>query len=75
MTEGMTKNLLKKISEAQNLGKMLKMKFSRSMSRGSVTQVAFEADFEKSKGTQLMLVGETASGKFKVQQFQFALGR
>jgi cyclophilin family peptidyl-prolyl cis-trans isomerase len=75
MTTQQAKNLLEKISMAQKYGKLLKVKFARSMTRGDLAQVAYDADFEKAKHCQLMLVGKTRTGKFDLQQFQFAKGK
>jgi cyclophilin family peptidyl-prolyl cis-trans isomerase len=74
MTEAMTSNLLKKISEAQNLGKLSAATFSFSRSSGKKSQVAYKADFEKSKDAQIMMIGEVEGKEFKITQFQFAIG-
>ncbi|MEZ4742226.1 MAG: peptidylprolyl isomerase [Bdellovibrionota bacterium] len=75
LTQKKAELLLKKIAEAQSLGKMLKAKFGRFAARGSMAQVNFDVDFEKSKGAKLILLGEADQNKFDLKQFQFGMGQ
>lgn len=74
MTEALTTNLLKKIGEAQSLGKLNSATFSFARSSGKRAQVAYKADFEKNKDSQIMMIGEVDGKAYKIMQFQFALG-
>jgi peptidyl-prolyl cis-trans isomerase A (cyclophilin A)/peptidyl-prolyl cis-trans isomerase-like 1 len=74
LSEPVTQNLLKKIGEAQGLGKLSAANFAFSRSSGKKSQVVYKADFEKNKDAQIMMIGEADGKAFKVLQFQFALG-
>lgn len=74
LTQKPIETLLKKIGEAQSLGNLQKASFGQARSRGDKAQVEFSADFEKSKGAQLLLYGEVKNNNFEILQFQFAKG-
>ena len=73
MTKKEVETLLSKISEAQKYGKLEKLTFKGGRTRGKMAQVAFDADFAKNKGTQIVLLGEVNNKKFETQQFQFGV--
>lgn len=73
LTKKEVETLLTKIAEAQKYGKLEKLTFKGARTRGKMAQVAFDADFAKSKSTQIVLLGEVKDKKFETQQFQFGL--
>ena len=67
--------LLRGIGEAQELGVLQNAKFLSFMARGRMAQVSFNADFDKAKGTRIILLGEVKAANFEVQDLQFSKGK
>jgi cyclophilin family peptidyl-prolyl cis-trans isomerase len=74
ITADVAKNLLTKIGEAQNLGKLIKHEYKYSRIDGQKAQVAYVASFANEKDAQILLLGKAEKNSFDVQQLQFAKG-
>lgn len=75
ITRGSTEQLMKKIAEAQGFGNLKKTAFQYAQTRGSVAQIAYKCEFEKTPEVQVFLMGDTTDSKFNLKQMQFVVGK
>ncbi len=75
ITRGSTEQLMKKIAEAQGFGALKKTAFQYAQTQGTVAQVAYKCEFEKTPEVQVFLMGDTANEKFNLKQMQFVVGK
>jgi cyclophilin family peptidyl-prolyl cis-trans isomerase len=70
-SEKLAKSTAEKLGEVNGYGKLKNIKFHLASARNADAQVVYEAEFEKEKATQLILVGEVKGGKFTLARLQF----
>lgn len=70
-----SERVLRGIGDAQDLGALQNARFQSFLARGKMAQVTYNADFDKAKGTRLIILGEVKGLDFEVQDLQFSKGK